>query len=319
VPSQALLGEAACLGAASVWALTLAMFRRPIAEHGARAVNLGKCTLAAVLLGATTWIVGQGGQLRAAGARELLLVAASGLVGLTIGDTALFTACAKLGAYRAVLLQTLAPVFTAVLAYAAWGETLGGGRLPGMLLTMAGIGLVISHSAPRRHGPLEGVIGSDGAIAAPPAGTTVLARVTGTGVALGILSALCQGTGIVMAKAGMTQMTFLPASFLRLGAAAAGLIVLEAVMGRLGSSVRDTTSRRTLLRLAPAAFMGSYVGIMLMMAGIERAPAAVATVLISTTPVFSLFLDVARGRERLTLRGIAGTLLAVAGVGLISR
>jgi drug/metabolite transporter (DMT)-like permease len=41
-------------------------------------------------------------------------------------------------------------------------------------------------------------------------------------------------------------------------------------------------------------------------------------VLLSTTPLFSLFLDVARGRERFTVRAAAGTLLALAGVGALT-
>ncbi len=290
--------------------------------------------------------MGQAGQLRGAGVRDLLLVAVSGLVGLTIGDTALFASVARIGAHRAVLIQTLAPIVTVILAVATRGESLGGGRLPGMLVTLAGVALVLSKPAsPARAASRAPIAGPEG-VGVPEERTDPIAsaetrsgepesgrggeprsaadgrrpdRGLWAGVALGLVAAVCQGTGVVLAKAGMSHLTFLPASFLRLGMAAVGLIAIEAAAGRLGSSVRRATSRGTLARIVPAAILGSYIGISLMMAGIERAPASVAAVLLATTPVFSLMLDAVRGQERLTLRGVAGTALAIGGIALISR
>ena len=54
------IGEAACLGAAMCWAVAVGLFRGPIAEHGARAINLAKCLIAAPLLAATALVAGQG-------------------------------------------------------------------------------------------------------------------------------------------------------------------------------------------------------------------------------------------------------------------
>ena len=127
-----------------------------------------------------------------------------------------------------------------------------------------------------------------------------------------------QGGGIVLAKAGMGTLPALHASFVRLGTAAAGLILLALLDGTLARASRLSKTPRSLARVVPAAFLGSYVGIFLMMFGVGHAPASVAAVLLSTTPVFSLFLDAARGRERFTLRAAAGTLLAIAGVGVLT-
>jgi drug/metabolite transporter (DMT)-like permease len=287
-------GELACLGAAALWAFTVAMFRRPIDRHGARAINLAKCLIATVLLGGTTWVLGYGPALRSAAGGDLRLIGISGLAGLTLGDTALFASVRALGPYRALLLQTLAPVFTAVLAAVFQGERLGAGRLLGVGVTALGVVLVVAkHSVPaatRRRG----------------------------GVAFGLLAALGQASGIVLAKAGMESIPFLPASFLRMGIAAAGLVGIGIVDGRVVRCVRAMSDGDTLSRVVPAAFLGSYVGIALMMAGVAAAPAAVAAVLLSTTPVFSLFIDVARGQERLTVRNVCGTLLALGGVALLT-
>jgi drug/metabolite transporter (DMT)-like permease len=55
-----------------------------------------------------------------------------------------------------------------------------------------------------------------------------------------------------------------------------------------------------------------------MMAGVALAPAPVAAVLLGTSPVFSLFLEAVVEKRPVTARGLLGTLLAVAGVGVLS-
>ncbi len=294
-----LLGEASCLLAASLWAVTVAMFRGPIERHGARATNLAKCAIAGALLGATLAALGWSRAFGATGRGDLLLVGLSGLVGLTVGDSALFAAVRRLGPYRALLLQTTAPIVTALLATGLQGERFGLARALGMALTLSGVALVV---APRK--------GGDGFAGASAAGSA--------GIAFGLLAAVGQGSGIVLAKAGMTTLGSLPASFVRLAAAAMGLLVVGFFDGTVSRSADLARTPRSLARVVPAAVLGSYAGIFLMMFGVGNAPASVAAVLLSTTPVFSLFLDVARGRERLGLRPVLGTLLAIAGVAVLT-
>ncbi len=294
-----LLGEGSCLLAAFLWAFTVAMFRGPIDAFGARAVNLAKCTIAGTLLGVTVLVSGQAAVLGAAPVHDIAFIAVSGLVGLTLGDSALFASVKRLGPYRALLLQTLAPVFTAIFALAWRGEGLRGSRLAGMVLTLAGVALVV---APKR-----------GSVAGVAAG-----RARTAGIVFGVVAAVGQGGGIVLVKEGMGTLTSLHASFVRLAAAAAGLVLLGLFDGSLARAADLSRTPPSLGRVVPAAFIGSYVGIFLMMFGVSHAHAAVAAVLLSTTPLFSLFLDVARGRERFTVRAAAGTLLALAGVGALT-
>jgi len=296
-----LAGETACLGAAFIWAFSVGLYRGPIQAHGARTINLAKCLIAAIFFAATVALTAGAGPFRGASSPDLLLIAASGLVGLTLGDSALFASVGALGPYRALLLQTLAPVFTVLMAVAALGESFPAGKWAGMAVTLSGIALVLA--------PHSGGGGAAG---------RSLPRWSARGISLGVLGALGQAGGVLLAKAGMATVPFLPASFLRLSAATAGLIVLGVFDGRLKKAAglaRSVPDRR---RVLGAAFLGSYIGILLMMAGISLAPAAVAAVLLSTTPVFALAFDVARGKERLTLRAAGGTLLAIAGVALIS-
>jgi len=295
------LGEAACLGAAFLWAFSVSLFRRPIRAHGARSVNLVKCSVASVLLGLTTLLAGQASSLAAAPGRDLSLIVLSAWIGLSLGDTALFASVARIGPHRALLLQTLAPVFTAVLAALWLGQIPRVNQTLGAAVVLLGIGLVVAGS--RRDSTSE----------VP----TEDPRQMGAGWAFGILSAAGQGAGIVFAKEGMESVPFVAASFLRMLAGSAGLVVLASFGGGLGRAFRLSGSRG-IARVGAASFLGAYLAMMLMMAGVDLAPAAVAAVLLATTPVFGLFLDVWLRGERLTVMALGGTVIAVGGVVLLS-
>ncbi len=290
-------GILVCLFAASFWAVAVTIFRRPIEAHGARTVNLVKCSLATVLQGATVWILAQHGALAAAPLRSLAFIVASGIVGLALGDTALFGAVSRLGAHRTLLLQTLTPVFTAAMAAIWQADTPTPRQALGILMVLVGVATVIDpRSALRKN----------------------VAGWSGAGIALGTLAAAGQAGGIVLAKQGMQDLPPMPASFLRLAAATVGLLLVSAVGGRLHRVGRLLTDRPRMGRVVPATFLGTYLALFAMMAGVALAPAAVAAVLLSTSPVFSLFIDRWIYKTPLRPAAVIGTLTAVAGVAVLT-
>jgi len=299
--SPALLGQLACLGAALLWAIALTIFRRPIEIYGARRINLAKCSLAAVFQGLTVVLLGQAGVLWNAPVRSLIFIVASGLVGLVVGDTALFGATARIGVHRTLLLQTLAPVFTAIVAATWQSERPTLAQAIGGVVILAGVALVVAPE--RRNLPLV---------------PSVVVPGVGVGIALGVLAAMGQGVGVVLAKVGMQDVAVLPASFLRLAVAAAGLAVIGALSARRATAPDSRPGSRTLARVLVATLLGAYVALFLMMAGVDLAPASIAAVLLSTGPVFSLMLESVMERRLPAMRGVVGTLLAVIGVAVLS-
>lgn len=292
-----LLGETVCLVTALLWAFSITLFRAPIAAHGARTVNMAKCVLGATLQGITVLLLGLGAAVSESSGRHLLLLGASGVIGLALGDTALFGAVSRIGVHRTLLLQTLAPVFAAALAVAWQGEIPTGRQGLGAAIVLAGVALVV---APRR-GRVDRADGWDV-----------------RGIAAAVLAAASQGTGVVLAKAALDDVPIVAASFVRLSAAALALLAIGFVGGRtarLPGLVRDDAFIR---RVVPATFLGTYLALFTMMAGLALAPAAVAAVLISTSPVFSLILDSVRTRRMPPTRALLGTLLALAGVAVLA-
>jgi drug/metabolite transporter (DMT)-like permease len=309
---MAIGGETACLGAASLWAVSVLLFRGPIREHGPRTINLAKCGLAAVLQGATVLALGQAGRLTGAPQAELAFLAASGLIGLTVGDTALFAAVSRIGVHRTLLLQTLAPLFAAALALAWRGERPTPPQMLGTILILAGVALVV---APGRRRPIADALPApDGAVASGSGGGW-----DSPGIGLAALAAFGQGAGVVLAKNGMESIPPVAASFFRLAVAAVGLLLVSAALRRLDRLAGLFRAPASLVRVVPATFLGTYIALFLMMAGVALAPAGVAAVLLATSPVFSLVLEAVVDRRGITAREAAGTALAVAGVAVLVR
>ena len=299
-------GQAAALSAALLWAVAMMMFRGPISSHGARTINLAKCLLAAVLQGATVVALGQASTLVAAPPLFLGYLVASGFIALGLGDTALFAAVSRIGVHRTLLLQTLTPVFAAVIAVMWRGELPTTRQGLGAAVILAGVAIVVAPS--RREAP-----SADGARPTPSGADPM-----SLGILLGTLAALLQGIGIVLAKVGMEEVPAMSASVIRLAAATGGLIVLGFIQGHRGGLLRLLEDRHALRRVLPATVLGTYLAMFLYMIGIALAPASIAATLLSTSPIFSLLLEIFVEKRPPTARGIAGTLTAVAGVAIVT-
>ena len=285
------VGEIASLGAAASWAIGLSLFRGEVRAIGAMPVNLFKGVLGMAMfaLCAVALDVPLGGR------QAQLMLLASGLLGLALGDTLLFVALGELGAHRAALFGSLGPVMTAIGGWALLDERLTPWESAGIVLASAGVAMVVY---------FRGSHAEDG-------------RPSKRGVACGIASALCQAGGVLLSKEAMTEVHFLGAAGMRLFAANLALIGVLAYRRRLGSAVRLMFEGRRPLRMARATFFATFLGLGLMQLGIAETESAVANALHSTTPLFTLPIGIFVLRERIGALAIFGSLVAVGGVFLL--
>lgn len=291
-------GEFAALAAAFLWAVATLAFGRAGRDVPPLELNLVKGIIACGLLLLT--LLPFGGLLVAIDPLPLILLLASGAIGIGFGDTAYFESLRCLGARRALLLGILAPPSAGIIALVFLQERLGFGAWLGIVVTVAGVAWVVSE----RGGEGAGHQGH-------------LSR----GIGFGLVAALMQASGAVLSHGVLTQTEIspLPSAFLRLAAGVFTLLVWILLRRqpvgrwmRLGGSVRLW---RTILF---ATVAGTYLGIWLQQTSLKFAEAGIAQTLLSTSPLFVLPIAAWLG-ERISPRAVLGALIALGGIALLFR
>lgn len=261
--------DALALGAAACWALTSLISAPPARHLGAFAFTrwrMGLVFLAMVPLACL------GGGLQALDAREWAVLAISGLVGIFVGDTALFASMNRLGPRRTGVLFATHAFFSAVLGFLYLDERMGWQVLLGGALVVAGVMIAIAWGArqdeshafevPQGHWP--------------------------TGVALGLLAALCQASGALIAKPVMAAGADpLAATVVRVGVTCLAHLALL----WFGVPVARAQGRMTLRVLAWVLLSGTIgmgLGMSLVLWALRHGDVGMVGVLSSVSPVLVL-------------------------------
>ncbi|WP_234488930.1 DMT family transporter [Oxynema sp. CENA135] len=304
-------GEFAALGAAMVWTVASVIYSKVGAQIAPLVLNLAKGAIAIVLTLGTAIALGAIDADRGVWVADLDRLAVgslllSGAIGIGVGDTAFFRSLNALDPRRALLLQTLAPPLSALLAIAVLRETLSPRAWFGIVLTMLGIAWAIAER-----------------VGVSPADRQGARR----GILWGAISALAQATGAILSRGALAETAIDPlvSSLLRL---CAGMLVLLAWLScgdapreplrerRTRQSLLELTSPRLFGAIAIAAFLGTYLGIWLQQMSLKFAPAGIAQTLSATSPLFAIALARLMG-ERVTARATLGAIVALFGVTLL--
>jgi len=295
------MGALAALAASLCWAVASILFTRLRGEVGPFGLNLLKCGVALVLIAGSRLVLAGGGPLPGIDAADAFWLAVSGAVGLAVGDSFLFMAFGRIGPRRTLLLSTLTPPFTALLAWPTLGEVPTPRMLGGMALTLAGVAWVIAErSAP----------------AARPDGSGPSAQLTG--ILAATVWAFCQAVANVLTKVGGADASALDITLVRLAAGTAVLVALVARGEGLRATLRPLRRKGTRLRVVEATFVGTYLGVWLQISGLRyTSHAGVAATLSSTSPLFVLPLAAAFLGDRPSFRAVLGAGVAVLGIGVL--
>jgi len=296
-PPFPLAGEVASLGAALIWSCSISLFTVFGRSVPASALNLFKNGVAMACLGVVLVVLHPPHPEDGA---SYAMLAASGIVGLSLGDTALFAALKRLGAQITSASQCLAPPMAALLAALFLGETLSPQELAGLFLTAVAIAALI-YFGQRGGAQLDGL-----------PRRTVLA---GLGFALG--AAFCQASGIVLARVAMQSVHVLTGTMMRMAPALLVLIAMS-VTGRSPMSLGTIfVSRRQGFWLTVAAIAGTFLGLILMSLGAKYAKAGIVAALTSTYPIWIIPIARFGLKERVSFPSMLCTLVAVAGIVLM--
>jgi len=232
------------------------------------------------------------------GSDRWMWLSLSGVIGLALGDTFLFQSYILVGARIGALLLSLSTVFGVLEAWLIFGETLRVGQMLGIALSLAGIIWVV---AERGNGKDQG------------------SHHIVTGITFGILSAICNATGLVLSRQGMVgNFSLFQANVIRMLAALLALILIMVFQKQTGQTFQVLRKNSSALRLlALAALIGPVLGVSSSLLAVQHTEVGVASVLTSLSPVFMLPISYFFFKERLSWQAIAGTMLAMIGVAIL--
>jgi drug/metabolite transporter (DMT)-like permease len=181
---SAYLGELAALATSVLFSASSTVNTLAGRKVGASVLNRTRLVLA------IAWLILAHALLRIplpllAGPERWFWLSVSGIVGLAIGDAFLFQAFIWIGPRLSMLLMSLAPAISAILAWILLGEVLSPGQWAGMALTTFGIVWVISD---RKGNSRQNHIAKEHYM---------------SGILFGLGAAVGQALGLVLAKRGM--------------------------------------------------------------------------------------------------------------------
>ncbi len=322
------IGEFAALGTAFCWTITALSFESAGKRVGSLSVNLIRLWIAALFLAAYSFIT-RGRLLPLdAGPDAWLWLTLSGLVGFVLGDLLLFRAFILIGARISMLVFSSAPPMTALIGMIVLGERLSLMQWCGMMITVAGIVLVVTKrpqaeestvlDAAGGAGPVpfaEAAPGNRAAVArrsAPSAGRRMLA-----GVLLALGGAFGQAFGLVLSRLGVGDYDPFAATQIRGFAGIAGFSLIFFVLRRWPNVWDALRNGQAMRRITTGAFFGPFLGVSLSLLAVQYTTTGVASTIIALVPVLIIGPSVFLLRERVTLREGAGAALAVTGVAVL--
>ncbi|MGY3572177.1 DMT family transporter [Vibrio paucivorans] len=288
-------GEVAGLGAAVVWALATWIYSQFSHQFSALQLNIVKGVVASFMMLMIMPLLPMP-ELELS-ANHFAILAISGVIGIAIGDSAYFAALKRIGPNKTLLLESLAPPLSGVLAIMLLGSVLGVQAWLGVIVTTIAVTFVVFQ---------------------PSADSQTTSR---AGIGYGLLASVCQASGVVISHYALVAGDLPPllGALIRL---AVGVGAVALVIGwlepkpfkQMWQNLSEMKSKSKLWLLL-AIFVGTFLALWLQQVALKYANPAVAQTLIATSPIFILIIYAVR-REPIGRKSVIGTLFAVGGISL---
>lgn len=279
---------------------------------GSLAVNVARMLLSLLMLMGVMWYFLGIPYPTGSDASTWLWLSGSGLVGYVLGDYCLFNSYILIGSRYGQILMTLAPPSAAIFGWMLLGERMSLLAIIGMIVTSLGIATAIykprqpqSASQPL---PLKGIL-------------------------FGIGAGIGQGVGLVLSAKGLQcyhdsiQATCLSidhleavipfaATSIRAVTGLIGFCLWTVLAGQTASTLRAFRDPRSILFVLAATITGPFIGVSLSLMATLYTATGIAQTIMAITPILILLPTYIFFHQRITLREVIGSVIAVAGVSL---
>ena len=264
-----IIAELAALSAAFCWALSGLISINAIRKLGPLAFNRVRMSFVFLLLAGISLLTGEWREFPLDTIQTLMI---SGLIGIFLGDTALFAALQRLGPSRTSIVFTFHAPMTVIMGWFILEE-----HLPWLTLLGCGIvtvGVLIAILGRRNNKEPQSIDSTQGRLR--------------YGIALGLLAAFGQAAGSIIARPIMVEgVDPVTASAIRVGISALCLLCLGFLPNPLFSPKTHYTPKLIgIIMLSGLLAMG--IGMTLLLYGLAIGDAGVVSTLAATQPVLIL-------------------------------
>lgn len=307
-------GEFAALLTAVFWTVTALAFESASRKVGSLSVNLIRLVIALILLTLYSWLVRGLPFPTDAQSHHWIWLSLSGLVGFVLGDLFLFRAYVVVGARISMLIMALAPPIAALIGWLMMDEQLTPRQGLAMLITFAGIALVILKREiddPELSAEAENGNGKKN-------GRSTRKKVKFSypisGLLLAFGGAVGQGGGLVLSKYGMANYDVFAAVQIRVITGVVGFAGLFLVLNRWAALGKALKNRKAMGRLSIGAFFGPFLGVSFSLWAVKYTSAGVASAIMSIVPVLIIAPSILILKEKFNPKELIGAFVAIAGV-----
>lgn len=279
------LGILISLLSACSWAIGTILFERLGKVMTAAAITFFKSLVSVLLMAVLMAIFG----FCLPTGRQLLLLAASGIIGISIGDTLFFNSLQYLGAKMQVLYFILGQVVTVSLSFLLLGEMLTLLQVIGAIIIVTGVLIVITDKQNDRPNKTKGVI-------------------------FGFLAMLCYSISIIIMKYVIGEMSAVSATFYRMLFSVIFILIGGLFSRKIPLWTQPLKKTKTLSLFLLNVTIVSYGGFLLSVLALKFIDVSIASILSTTEPIFTLVFAYLINRDKPTKKEIAGAAITFVGV-----
>ena len=225
----------------------------------------------------------------------------SGIIGVFIGDTLLFSALQKIGPRRNNILFSLAAPFTVILNIIVLKNLMQIIEIIGCLIVFIGVVIAISYGENKKNIHRWEII--EGSIK--------------IGIILGVFAALCQAIGLIMMKPILDSGADPIASAAIRTSISAFLLSFTFFYKSNLRNLKNIITLDIIFKTIISGFLGMALGMSLLLISLKNADAGIVATLSSTSPIMVLFLIWLITKKIPTIGAWIGTVIAIFGTGVI--
>ena len=298
-------GELIAITTVLCWTISVQFFEAASKRVGAIPVNIIRLTVALILFSLLLFF--RHGQFLPVNfpAHAWFYLSLSGVVGFFIGDIFLFKSLVAIGPRVTMLIFSLSAPTAALIGWLFLDEKYLLHQFVGMFVTLFGVGMVILEKNQK----------------AAKSSKLKIRDISLKGVLFGFGGMFGQAGGYVLSKSGMqTESGYLDAfsaTQIRAIAAFICFLVFFTVTGKWGDVKTALRNTKAVVFTAIASAIGPFLGVSLSLLSLHYLTTGVASTFLSLVPVFIIPFSIFIHKEHVSIRAVAGAVIAVFGIYLL--